>query len=86
MALLQLPFQAQYMFRPAFIQPTKGLKNAYTAYRLLAPFFPVGKILLPQYVVSLKEIGLAMINSVNRGGPDKQVLEVEDIVRLAAAR
>jgi hypothetical protein len=80
--LMHLPFYQAYMFRPAFIQPTKGLKNTYTAYRLLAPFFPFFKYLFPNYVLTLREIGLAMINSVNKG-PDKQVLEVPDIAMLA---
>lgn len=80
--LMRLPVRRAYMFRPAFIQPTKGLKNTYTIYRMLAPFFPIWKLLLPKYFVTLRGIGLAMINSVNKG-PDKQVLEVEDIARLA---
>ena len=28
-SLMKLPFKAAYMFRPGFIKPTKGLKNAY---------------------------------------------------------
>jgi uncharacterized protein YbjT (DUF2867 family) len=80
--LMRLPFRQAYLFRPAFIQPTKGLKNTYTAYRLLAPFYPVWRSLFPNYVLTLREIGLAMINSVNKG-PAKQVLEVPDIAMLA---
>jgi hypothetical protein len=80
--LTGLPFRQAYMFRPAFIQPTRGLKNTYTLYRLLAPFFPLWKILFPKYIITQKELGLAMINSVNKG-PDKQVLEVRDIALLA---
>jgi hypothetical protein len=80
--LMRMPFRQAYMFRPAFIQPTRGLKNTYTAYRLLAPFFPVFKYLFPNYVLTLREIGLAMINSVNKGA-DRQVLEVPDIAMLA---
>ena len=80
--LLRLPFRQAYMFRPAFIQPTKGLKNTHSFYRVLAPLFPLGKLLFPQYLLTLKEIGLAMINSVNKGY-DKQVLEVRDIAKLA---
>lgn len=80
--LLRLPFRQAYMFRPAFIQPTKGLKNTHSFYRVLAPFFPLWKLLFPQYLLTLKEIGLAMINSVDKGY-DKQVLEVRDIAKLA---
>ena len=70
------------MFRPAFMQPTKGLKNAYMAYRMLAPIFPMFKLLFPNYVLTLREVGLAMINSVEKV-PDKRVLEAQDIARLA---
>ena len=80
--LLRLPVRRAYMFRPAFIQPTKGLKNTHTFYRALTPLFPLGKLLFPQYLLTLREIGLAMINSVAKGY-DKQVLEVRDIARLA---
>jgi uncharacterized protein YbjT (DUF2867 family) len=80
--LMRLPFRRAYMFRPAFLQRTKGLKNTYTVYRLLSPFYPVFKYLFPNFVLTLREIGLAMINSVNEG-PDKQILDVPDITMLA---
>jgi len=80
--LLRMSFRQAYMFRPAFIHPTKGLKNTYAVYRVLAPFFPLWKLFFPHYLLTLKEIGLAMINSVNKGY-DKQVLEVRDIAKLA---
>jgi hypothetical protein len=80
--LLGMPFRQAYMFRPAFIRPTKGLRNTHAFYRVLAPLFPVWKLAFPQYLLTLKEIGLAMINSVNTGYP-KQVLEVRDIAKLA---
>lgn len=71
-----------YMFRPGYIQPTKGLKNTYKTYKVLAPLYPLWKLLLPKYVCTLKEIGMAMINTVNKGY-DKQILEVPDIIKLA---
>jgi hypothetical protein len=80
--LLQMPYRKAYMFRPGYIQPTRGLKNAYKIYKLLAPLYPVWKLLIPKYVSTLKEIGMAMINSVNKGY-EKQVLEVKDIIELA---
>ena len=39
--LLKLPFKDAYMFRPGYIQPTKGLKNTYKIYKVLSPFFPI---------------------------------------------
>jgi uncharacterized protein YbjT (DUF2867 family) len=78
--LLKLPFKAAYMFRPGYIQPTKGLKNAYKAYKIFAPFYPVWKTLFPKYVVTLEQLGLSMINSTLYGS-DKKVLECKDIVQ-----
>ncbi len=78
--LLKLPFKAAYMFRPGYIQPTKGLKNTYNMYKVAAPFYPMWKTLFPKYVTTLREIGLAMIN-VTLYGSSKQILECKDIVQ-----
>ncbi|MEJ2105197.1 MAG: hypothetical protein P8X47_11560 [Ignavibacteriaceae bacterium] len=80
--LLNLPFKAAYMFRPGFIKPTKGLKNAYKAYKFFTPLYPVFRKLFPKYVVTLEELGLAMIN-VTLNNPDKKILECKDIAELA---
>lgn len=78
--LLKLQFKAAYMFRLGYIQPTKGLKNAYKAYKIFAPFYPIIKLLFSKYATTLKEIGLAMIN-VALYGSEKKVLECRDIVQ-----
>ena len=80
--LLKLPFKAAYMFRPGYIQPTKGLKNTQKMYKILAPFYPVWKTFFPKYVCTLEEVGLAMINAVMFGS-DKRILENKDIRMLA---
>jgi uncharacterized protein YbjT (DUF2867 family) len=80
--LLKLPFKDAYMFRPGYIQPTKGLKNTYKVYRLFSPLYPVWKTLFPNNVVSLKQLGRAMIN-VALYGSDKKILECKDIVQLS---
>jgi len=80
--LLKLPFKAAYMFRSGYIQPTKGLKNAYKAYKIFAPFYPLIKLLFSKYVVTLKQLGLSMINSTLYGS-DKKILECRDIVNLS---
>jgi nucleoside-diphosphate-sugar epimerase len=82
--LLLLPFRKAYMFRPAYIQPTKGLKNTQKIYAGVSWLYPLLRKLFPKYVCTLKEIGIAMINSVNIDYP-KQRLEVRDIVALAKA-
>jgi uncharacterized protein YbjT (DUF2867 family) len=78
--LLKLPFKSAYMFRPGYIQPIKGLKNAYKIYKWFVPFYPVLKILFPKYVITLEEISLAMIY-VTLYGSDMKVLECRDIVK-----
>jgi hypothetical protein len=75
-------FPKAYMFRPALIIPTKGLKNTLKPYKLLAPLIPLVKFFLPRYICSLREIGIAMINTVTKGY-EKKILEVEDIKKLA---
>ncbi len=80
--LMKLPFKSVYAFRPGFIQPTKGLKNINAYYTWFGFLFPVIRGLMPNFVSTLKEVGLAMINSVIYGY-NKPVLEVKDIILLA---
>jgi uncharacterized protein YbjT (DUF2867 family) len=80
--LLKMPFKKVYAFRPAFLQPTKGLKNAHGYYVGFSILFPLLRFLFPKYVSTLKELGIAMINSVTKGY-DKSILEVKDISDLA---
>jgi uncharacterized protein YbjT (DUF2867 family) len=81
--LMKLPFKKAYMFRPGFIEPTKGLKNTLKVYNYIGWLIPIMRSLSPGLICSLREIGLAMINAV-KIGYDKQVLEVKDIKALAA--
>lgn len=79
--LLKLPFKAAYMFRPGFIRPTKGLKNAYRLSGLLGAVYPVLKLIAPRHLCTLEELGLAMINVVKIGYP-RHIFENTDISRL----
>jgi len=80
--LMKLPFKKVFAFRPGFLQPSNGLKNVHGYYALFRLLYPAFRVLLPKYVSTLKELGLAMINSVTKGY-EKHVLEVRDIVELA---
>ncbi len=80
--LMKLPFKQVYNFRPGVIEPTKGLKNTLPYYKYFGWLLPVIKIIGPNYISSLQEIGLAMIHAVTKGY-NKQVLEVKDIKLLA---
>ncbi len=75
----ELNCKATYMFRPAYIRPTKGLKNTYTMYKILDPvMYPFMKLVASKFACTLKEIGLAMIHCASKGY-EKNILEVKDI-------
>lgn len=80
--LMKLPFKQVFMFRPGMLKPTKGSKNTPGYYKYLGWLYYPLRAFLPQFVSTLKELGLAMINAV-RKGYNKQVLEVNDIVELS---
>jgi uncharacterized protein YbjT (DUF2867 family) len=80
--LMKLPFKNVFAFRPAFIEPTKGLKNTLKLYRYVGWLIPIMRAVSPNYISSLREVGIAMINAT-RQGYHKQVIEVSDIKALA---
>ena len=75
-------FKSAYMFRPAYIQPLHGIRTKTVLYRafyaILAPLYPLWKLLLPKYVTTTECVGRAMILVALRGAP-KRVLESQDI-------
>ena len=79
--LLKL-FKNAYMFRPGYIQPTKGLKNAYKIYKILAPLYPVWNTLFPKYVCTLQDLGTSMIH-VTLTDQENTVLNNKDITATA---
>ncbi len=80
--LQKLPFKKVYLFRPGYMNPTKGLKNTLKYYKYISWLYPFLRLVFPSGVSTLKELGLAMINSALMGY-EKPVLEVKDIVKLA---
>jgi hypothetical protein len=80
--LVKLPFRQVFNFRPGVIKPTKGLKNILPLYKWMGWMLPIINTIAPQSVVTLKQVGQAMINSVTKGY-EKKVLEVKDIITLA---
>lgn len=81
--LMKLPFRQVYAFRSGFMKTTPGLKNTLAGYKYVAWLYPVAKIVAPNFVSTLKKVGIAMINTVNKGY-NKKILEVKDIKALAA--
>src|SRR6266852_487338 len=80
-ALLQLPFKAAFMFRPAYIQPLHGIRTKTkwygVLYAIVGPLYPVWTLLFPKYVTTTECVGRAMLNVAKRGAP-KSVLENQD--------
>ena len=83
-ALMRL-FKRAYMFLPGFMKPTPGQRNVKSYYRYIVWLYPIGRRLYPAGFCTLQEVGLAMISAVSIGYP-RQILEVEDIVKLATMR
>jgi len=80
--LMKLPFKKAFAFRPGFMLPDKGAKNVHGYYAVFRILYPALRALFPGFVSTLKEVGVAMINSVTYGY-EKSVLEVKDIVDLS---
>jgi uncharacterized protein YbjT (DUF2867 family) len=81
-ALIRL-FKQAYLFRPGFMQPTPGQKNVKHYYKFILWLYPIGRALYPAGFCTLREVAVAMIKAVSQGYP-KHILEVKDIVALAA--
>ncbi len=79
--LMKLPFGDVYNFLPGILAPTKGLKNTLGFYKYLGWLIPVVKVVGPNIISTLKDLGLAMIQ-VATYGYDKHILEVKDINAL----
>ena len=83
--LMKLPFKQVYNFRPAGIIPFLPLKPSqtfYKTYRYIGWLLSLMKVIAPNYVIGLKDLASAMINS-SLTGYSKNILEVKDIKNLA---
>ena len=80
--LMKLPFKGVYNFRPGFIKPIKGQKNALPLTPTLGLLYPILKPLFSNYLCKLEEIGHSMIH-LTMHGYSKQIIENNDITILA---
>jgi uncharacterized protein YbjT (DUF2867 family) len=79
--LMKLPFKAVYNFRPGVMSPFPGQKNWKAIYKYIVK---IVKAISPKNVITMNELGHAMINAVTIGYP-KHILEIRDIKQLAKA-
>ncbi len=77
-ALQQMSFKQNYNFRPGVMLPFAGQKNVKPLYKFIANLI---RLFSPASVLTLSELGRAMIRSV-KPGYSKNVLEVKDIKSL----
>ncbi|MEO6894999.1 MAG: NAD-dependent epimerase/dehydratase family protein [Ginsengibacter sp.] len=77
--LASLGFRAEYNFRPGIMQPFKDQKNWKPIVKFLVKLV---KFISPKNVLTLQEVGRAMINAVIVGY-QKNVLEIADIKELS---
>ena len=80
-ALMRLPFEAVYNFRPSSMRPTPGQKRVKGGYYLVVALYPLLGLFFPG--MPLRDVARAMINAVRFGAP-KPVLEVAGMKALAA--
>lgn len=81
-ALFHLPFKKAYAFRPGAMKPVEGQISLKGTYRWFLWLIPVVNLLAPKMILSLHEVGQAMINCVTKGY-SKPVLEIPDIREAA---
>ena len=80
--LAKLPFKSEYNFRPGVMKPFADQKNWKPAVKLVVKII---QFISPKSVLTLQEVGRAMIHAVTIGYP-KNVLEVADIRQLATGK
>lgn len=78
-ALRKLGFRAAYNFRPGFMKPVEGQENIKWFFK---PFIWIFPVVFPSKSLTLREVGVAMINAVLKGYPTS-TLEIKDIKNLA---
>jgi uncharacterized protein YbjT (DUF2867 family) len=86
-ALMRLPFESVYCFRPGFIQPLDGIRSKTGWYQAMYTatgwLYPVMRRVARRFLTTTREVGRAMI-AVAADGYEKRLLEAADI--QAAAR
>jgi uncharacterized protein YbjT (DUF2867 family) len=83
-ALARMGFAHVYNFRPGFMKPTAGQTRVRTYYLFVGRLYPLLRLVAPNQVSTMQEVGVAMINATLLGHP-KTVLEIREIKALASA-
>ncbi|OQY04534.1 MAG: hypothetical protein B6I20_02830 [Bacteroidetes bacterium 4572_117] len=81
--LRKYPFKSLSLFRPAYIKALEGVEPSYSLNKYFDWFFyPFLKTFFPKAVITSKELGMAMINSMYQK-EEVKIIENVDIKKLA---
>jgi hypothetical protein len=80
-ALGRCGFRAEYNFRPGFMKAYPGQRNLSFWYYPIAWMYPLARLVAPNWVSTMQQVGRAMIRATIYGA-SKTVLEVKDINAL----
>ena len=83
-ALGRCGFRAEFNFRPGFMKAYPEQRNVSFWYYGIAWLFPLARLVAPNWVSTMQQVGRAMIRAAIYGAP-KTVLEVNDINALGDA-
>ncbi len=88
-AILNMGFRDSVVFRPAYIQPKRGVTSRTRLYRFFyligAPLYPALKRLIPTMVTTTEAIGKAMIIFARSGRRPASILDSAGINQLSDA-
>jgi len=84
--LLEMGFKQAFMFRPGVLMPLRGIKSRAKGNQFFYNNFmwlvKIVKAIVPNYVVSTAQIGLAMIQATV-AGYEKNIIDPKDMIVLA---
>ncbi len=83
--LMKLPFKQVFAFRPGFIKVTREQRFVPKFYYYISWLYPLFKIVMPNIISTMTQVGIAMINAV-QNGYEKNVIEVKDIKILSGSK
>ena len=80
--LFRSGFKSAYALRPGYMHPTPGLKNTNKWAKYVTWMYPIAKAIAPRHIMTLGEVGRAMIELAQNGSA-KKILEAPDLLALA---
>lgn len=80
--LMKLPFKQAFGFRIGFLIPTPGQKRVLKYYRYITWLFPLIKLVWPNIISTMSQVGKAMICAA-QNGYERNIIRVKDVKIMA---